>query len=123
RTGLRRVGSRVEQAHELRRAEAALHRRAGCARRAAARPESRRDGLARVTMLVVAFLVVVLVRGVEVVKARGLLLVGVGADVVRVVARRGAAVAGIDRRELHQAVVLSGEAQARTEDRRIAAGE
>jgi hypothetical protein len=74
-------------------------------------------------MAVVALLVMVLVGRIEIVEARGLLLVVVVADVRVVVAGRGAAVAGVRRGVLDETVVLPAETRARSEDRREAAGE
>jgi hypothetical protein len=120
---LTRVGQGIEPAHQLRRTEVGLHRRVGWTGRATARPQARRDRHPVVAMAVVALFVVVLVGGIEVVEAGGLLLVAVTADVRVVQVGGGAAVAGVCRRVLHETVVLPGETQARAEDRGIATGE
>src|SRR5581483_6269711 len=120
---LGRGGRGVEEAYQLRRAETGLHGRARRTRSATAGPETGRDRLARVAVGVVPLLVVVLVRGVEIVEAGRLLLVAVVADVRVVVPGRGATVARVGRRVLHETVVLAGETRARPEDRGVAARE
>jgi hypothetical protein len=87
------------------------------------RPEARRDRLTGVAVAIVALLVVVLVRDVEVVEARRLLLAAVAADVRVVVVARGAAVcrrtptrAARDRRPPRRGTRSA-------EDRRVAAGQ
>src|SRR5688500_8913168 len=88
-----------------------------------AEPVAAGDGLAHVRVAGVALVVVVLVAGVEVPEAGGLLLVRVVADVGVVVARGRAAVAGEDRGVLDDTVVLARQAGAGAEDRLVAAGQ